>query len=95
LLLTEDGFVPLWDGYDYSEGSKGPLARWELARKKALERGGVTRASDPDFVAARERVQKKIAVAAHEAAAAPRSKDSLAEARREIDAAMAAWEPAL
>jgi hypothetical protein len=92
LLLTDEGFLPLWGGYDYSEGAKRPLERWDLARKKAYEHGGAVRAYDQDFVASRDRVQNRIGVAAHEAAASPQSHETVAAARREVDAAMAEWD---
>jgi Dipeptidase len=91
ILLSEGAFVPLWTDYDYAEGAKAGLERWESSRMKDASRGGAALSSDPEFVASRDRIQSRLAAATADALG-DTSGSALARSRSEVKAAMAEWE---
>lgn len=87
ILLTHDGFVPLWTGYDYGEGAEAAYAHWERQRAWIVAAKAGALGLDPGFAAKRDAIQRRIAAAAREAAAG----GGVEEERRAINAAVAEW----
>jgi secernin len=91
LLLAGGEFIPLWTGYDYTEGAAASASAWELGRARARRGGGASRSADGNFIARRDSIQERLESAAREAARSPSAPAGIAAARRAVDAAMSEW----
>ncbi|HET7839805.1 MAG TPA: hypothetical protein VFL04_08590, partial [Rectinemataceae bacterium] len=81
ILLREDGFVPLWNGYDHSPNPTRDYAHWERHCAWARAKGRFALSLDPGFVERREALQTRIGEAAEEAL-----RGRIEHARAEVDA---------
>lgn len=98
VLLTGGTFIPLWTGYDYTEGAAQAIEYWKSHREWTKDRRNAALSRDPAFVAARDAAQKDLEGIAEKTldicrgAGSGPSCDAIAPLQREASAVVAAWE---
>jgi secernin len=96
ILLADGKFVPLWNRYDYAEGSAADQAYWQRQYEWIRNRDNVVRSKDEEFVASRDKAQAQLARIAEQALSdlklSGRSADSFHTFEQETEAVVAGWE---